>query len=236
MPIYRDYESRFNLHRLVQFNHSLKFVNTSDVASISSCGTAIKSLTTLSIFSRVKSPRTSTGRILTKGAGGTGYWALQCDTGSFKFLANYSGGVGQWKTVANSRRGNYQDVCVLYTFGNVANDPTFYINGIKQNVLGQEIQPIGTPNTDDNNIYIGNRSGLNAPLNGFEQCTQVYNRHLTDKEIWGLHNNNKELSDCVGHFKMNEGTGSTVEDSTGVSPSATISGASWSTVVPFVKG
>lgn len=233
MPIYRDFESRHNLHLLAS-THSLACVNLADVAT-AHCGAAIKGLTNLTIFARVKAPRLSTGRILTKGAGGTGYFALQCDTGAYKFLANYSGGVGQWKTVSNSRPGEWQDVVVLYTFGPVSNDPIFYINGRKQNIYGQEIQPVGSPNSDDDFLYIGNRSALNSHLNGFLQCVQVYDRLLTDKQIWTLHNSNKVQLGCVGHWRCDEGTGMTLHDSTGISD-AIISGASWSTQRPFRKG
>lgn len=214
------------------YDASLNFA-TADVAS-GTAGTALQSLTEVTIYARVSAINSSTGRIFNKAAGATGRFALAFDSQTFKFIAGWTG-TGQWRTNAFSRKnGDWQDIIVKYSFSATSNDPTFYVNGVKQNVLGQDANPTGTASADDSNYYIGNRSGANAGMLGKVQNIQVYNRLITDDEAWQLHATGAPLeTGLVGHWKMNEGTGTALVDSSGISGNATITGATWSTEAPF---
>jgi len=218
---------KLQIAKLQACDRSIKVQGT-ESATVTGCATSLRNLSQVTLFARVKAG-VSAGKIVTKAAGGTGYFNLACDGSSFKFMSNYTG-VGQWRTQAKRKPQLWQDIAVTYTFG-LSNKPKFYIDGVKQNVLTQDIQPTGTQGGDDGNLYIGNRSGLNAALNGNIQCVQIYNRILTEKELWTLHSTNEQLSGCVANFKANDGTGNLV-DSTGLNPNAVLTG-SWSVDRPY---
>ena len=60
------------------------------------------------------------------------------------------------------------------------------------------------------------------PFDGLIDDVRVYSRQITDSEI-------SELYGLMGHWKMDEGSGSTAADSTPFANNATLNGATWTT-------
>ncbi|MBI1247583.1 hypothetical protein GC197_07010 [bacterium] len=72
-----------------------------------------------------------------------------------------------------------------------------------------------------NYLSLGTRTGASEHFDGTIDDFRVYNYELTEKEI-------AEIYGLVGHWKFDEGYGSTANDSTAYQNDATISGANWS--------
>ena len=106
-------------------------------------------------------------------------------------------------------------------------DSTEAINTAKIYVDGDEVADDSTEHdigTWDDKIEIGHRR--DKWLKGYLSGAWFYNRALSESEISDLYQGKHISSGLVGHWKLDEGTGSTAYDSAG-SNDGTITGASW---------
>lgn len=109
-------------------------------------------------------------------------------------------------------------------------------NGFK---LYQDNELVGTE--DPTNVGdISNTEDIYfARGNEFLDCimddVRIYNRALTESEVQDIYENKyKESGDEMAHWKMNEGEGGTVEDSSGNDNDGTINGATWTDVGEYI--
>ncbi|MHC4457061.1 MAG: LamG-like jellyroll fold domain-containing protein [Planctomycetota bacterium] len=96
-----------------------------------------------------------------------------------------------------------------------------YIDGVLDNSgsLSQDIDPTGS------NLYIGYKSDLSgAYFDGLIDDVRIYERALSDEEVWQLYW--EGASEPVAHWKFDEGSGTTANDSAG-SNHGTVYGATW---------
>lgn len=119
---------------------------------------------------------------------------------SIQFQRNFSGSVGgTWNannitspvsgaSVRPVDLGTWSCVAVTYNDSNVANDPTFYVNG--DLVANTEANaPVGAAVTDAGNaLFIGNRSADDFTFNGQIGVVLLFTRVLTQNEIRTIYN------------------------------------------------
>lgn len=231
MAVYTVEQSRFNIDNLSKYTSALNFLGGTDMAAVTTVGASAQSLTTLTVAGWFK-VRSTGGRLITKAGGLDGYWRLAILNNTFQFASKFTA-VGQW-AAGSIRPGFWHHVVVTYSFSALSNDPIFYIDGVKQNVLASDSNPTGTIGTDDANLYFGNRSAGSSGGEVEMQNVQIYNRVVTEEEAYQIYKKGSPLSTgCVGHWKFDEGSGTSIVDSTGISGDGTITGTSWSTDVPF---
>jgi len=95
---------------------------------------------------------------------------------------------------------------------------------------------VGTDITGISSLNAENKIGLNASaaFTGKIDKGHIYNRALTAAEVENLYKGTPPTSGLIAEWNMNEGTGSTIEDTAG-SNDGTIYGATWSTETPSIE-
>ena len=94
-----------------------------------------------------------------------------------------------------------------------------YYNG----QLDNQASASGSITTDaSSDVMLGNRGTGGSPLNGCMDDARIYNYALDDQAI-------AELYGLIGHWNMDEATGSTLADGTAFNNDATLNGATWTT-------
>ena len=88
---------------------------------------------------------------------------------------------------APSALGQWYHVAVTYDRGNLASSPVFYING-QRTATSTLAMPSGTAPPLSGTGYIGNRAALDRAWNGLIDDLRIYNRILTDGEVFALAN------------------------------------------------
>ncbi len=155
------------------------------------------------------------GRILAKGWSSDG-WHFHMDgsTGqAFDFSFNCSGsGNTWWRTTSGTLPINqWSHVVLTFNADSVSNAPTFYVNGT----------PVSFTTTGScaafssdaaNDLYIGNTSTSTRAYDGSIDDVRIYDRELTATEISYLYTTTNDL---VGHWKLDETSGSAIADSSG---------------------
>ena len=91
-----------------------------------------------------------------------------------------------------------------------------YVNGQLDNTPAAHAGAIGT---DNRSLYLGGRSGTDLS-DGMQRDLRLYDRALSPVDIAGLYG-------LIGHWKMDEGSGTTAADDTAFSNDATVNGATW---------
>jgi len=120
------------------------------------------------------------------------------DSGGEKILASASNVVKQnsWMHVAGVNDGVNSKI---------------YLNGIQIGSL-----PAGTPDTplgSNRGIAIGGSTDGTSEFNGSIDDVRIYNRAISDDEITALYDLGKERASLIGHFKLDETSGTTGIDS-----------------------
>ena len=157
------------------------------------------------------------------------------DGGWDRFLIIENGGLGlsmgkttnRWQTGASVTAGQWQHVVAIYDNGSMR----FYHNGTEYTTNDQE----GNHSSTGKFTIGGNQT--HSPHNyyrGLIDEVAVWNEALTASEISALYNsgvgldasvnsgNYSSSSNLVGYFKMNEGNGTTANDSSGNGASGTM--------------
>ncbi len=155
--------------------------------------------------------------IVAKGNSGDWEWALYVyDYGGAGFSVWQKGGSSHNElSGGNVPLGTWVHVAATFEPG-VAN--RVYINGVE---VAQKTTFTGKANDGTSNVRIASRLDgqfFNAEISD----VRIYGRPLTASEI-------AELYGLVGHWKMDEGTGTIAADATVFANDATLSGATWTT-------
>ena len=108
-----------------------------------------------------------------------------------QFARQFTGGNAQWDTDSRQvQRDGWNGVTVRYDDTDVANDPTFSLQGVTVNSNNTGAGPSGTAVSDvGNNLFIGNSIGDARTFNGQIAVIFMWNRILTDAEVFQAHNN-----------------------------------------------
>ncbi|OGG72990.1 hypothetical protein A3A38_01085 [Candidatus Kaiserbacteria bacterium RIFCSPLOWO2_01_FULL_53_17] len=111
---------------------------------------------------------------------------------------------GVWQTVNTLPLNTWFHVAVTYSFSSLSNKPTFYVNGVPQELRSSvpnpgtydPADPIGTPVADTSHLYLGNNQdfvnrsqvGFDSAFEGRMDIVRVYNAILSASEIQSLFN------------------------------------------------
>ena len=119
--------------------------------------------------------------------------------------------------------GEWTHVVITYNADSVTNNPTLYLNGT-QIGLTEITTPAGTREDDAGaNIFFGDNPAGTVSQDGRIDDVRFYNRMLTKAEIQALYSlGNNEDSSLVGHWKLDELSGTNAADSSGNSNTGTL--------------
>lgn len=105
----------------------------------------------------------------------------------FGFRSEWSITYGTWETPnASATYNTWQSIAVTYDFGNTLNIPILYINTASQS-LTTVASPDGIAGADEQDLYLGNRSGSDRTWDGFLGEFAWWNVILTANEIAIIH-------------------------------------------------
>lgn len=143
-----------------------------------------------------------------------GYLRMGFNDSSLNFGATaWDTNVGSWGK--NVPEGIWTHIAVTYSYNDpVGTDPKFYVNGVLQVGLNEFPTPAGifTPTIETQGIIGASFvSGIRREFNGEIDDARIYNRVLSDAEITELYN--KANENLVGHWKLDETSGTTAVDS-----------------------
>jgi hypothetical protein len=152
---------------------------------------------------------------------------------SLTFERKFSAGSGyeMWATPADSIVLNtWQHVAVTYDDSDPANEPSIYINGQLQ-TLTPIMTGSGTAVDTTDDYIIGNRGAGDMTFDGIIDDLRIYSRILTSDEINDRYLGKREPSrdGLVIEYLMDEGSGTSVSDSSGNSHHGDMTGhaAAW---------
>ena len=141
----------------------------------------------------------SLGKIYKKGNGWM-FYVREESAGEAKISYYYvfSDNDGFWKTESRVIKiGVWTQVAVSYDSGNVANNPTIYINGVNYTVgngLTEIYTPVGTRISESgDNLYLGNRSDVTHTFDGNMTDMCLYSRILSGIEIQRIYDRTKRF-------------------------------------------
>ena len=173
-------------------------------------------------------------------------WRLNMD-GSNKlyFRQDFGSAAGIWKTPASTVVfGKWHHFAVTYDNGDVANNPTFYLDG-KVIAAEEDNTPVGSYESDSGQaMYIGNQDHNNGnTFDGTIAMVRVFTDIRTQAEIRAdMFNNKAGMSSThllARMYQFDEGTSTALEnvaDAAGSTGDATISGSAWAAAGTFTYG
>ena len=173
-------------------------------------------------------------------------WRLNMD-GSNKlyFRQDFGEAAGIWKTPASTVVfGKWHHFAVTYDNGDVANNPTFYLDG-KVIAAEEDNTPVGSYESDSGQaMYIGNQDHNNGnTFDGTIAMVRVFTDIRTQAEIRAdMFNNKAGMSSThllARMYQFDEGTSTALEnvaDAAGSTGDATISGSAWAAAGTFTYG
>jgi len=161
----------------------------------------------------------------------SGGWRIFGDQDSpdihVRFGVDFSITPGRWDTPNNSLPTNeWAHVAVVYNSDSATNDPTVYINGIahttSNGLLNEATTPSGTRDDDDtSSLNFGSTAGL-CTIDGALDEIRLYNYARTPAQIAWDYNHGKP----VGHWKLDECSGTVANDASGNGNNGTIDAGS----------
>lgn len=137
------------------------------------------------------------------------------------FMVTVPSMLGSWK---------YMTVTYDRTLG--SNQINFYINAVN---VGSATFTTAL-NVNSNSLLIGNNVTLIRKLDGLLDEVKIYNRALSASEVLDLYRGAIVGNGLVLHTRFNEGSGTVAIDSSGNQADGVITGAVYSTNVPFNPG
>jgi hypothetical protein len=209
------------LGKAAEFNSSDDYIINNATA------TSLNNLSTLTIstwFYPRSYGEASFSRILKKHTGGYSgtnqYFDISVQaTQQMSFCTGWSVARQCWLTDANAytlNRWNY--LTITYNYSTLSDTPTIYINGtpvtISVNAVGS-----GTKNADDTTIVIGNGSAVDRTFDGYLDQVRIYDYIRTPSQIAWDYNQGHPIA----HWKLDECSGTTANDSSGNLNTGTIS-------------
>lgn len=127
-------------------------------------------------------------------------------------------------TQINSNR--WYHIATTFNDGNCQH----YVNGRPDamTIIGSAY--VDMSSTVGSNVLIGNSSGNNRNPFGLMQGVQMHNVVLTDEEILAASNGGSVTRGLVAKYNMDEGSGTTITDSSGNGYDGTLTGSAWVTI------
>ncbi len=177
-----------------KINGALNFDGANDLTRNLAVSASLEGLTTLSVASwinAVSAGQGNLGRIfhkLNNTSGRPSILLADMSAGSCRLRVenNYTGNVGQWATTSREvALAAWVHIGVTYDMGLLANDPILYVNGVAKAITELSI-PTGVLATDDDNLWVGNRSDGLRTFDGALDDTRAYDRILTPGEMLDL--------------------------------------------------
>ena len=138
---------------------------------------------------------------------------------------------GIWETPARIYFGQWYRIFVVYANDNVANDPTIYIEAHDLGVT-ETSTPVGTRVSDSaEDLIFGNRAADDRTLDGVVKNARIWKgESLSSATIRAdVKSNTIPAETLDGAWKINEGSGLTVFDSSGNDNDGTITTTGWDT-------
>ncbi len=156
-------------------------------------------------------------------------WQIALSNNGLRCKYQYGTGSNVSNTVVTSAitANNWHHVAVLRD--DSLNQMRYYVDGVK----------VGTVTTNVSNDPTGGTSGVVSIGANFEQNNE-FDGEIAHARVWSVARSDSQIahyynrtidstaSNLVGYWKLDEGTGSTVLDSSSNSNSGTITGATWS--------
>jgi hypothetical protein len=228
----------------------LSFDGVNDYVNVSSSTVFNFSAYTLEVWIKLNALPASTknAAIISRwgntGAGNAAWSFNVYDTGKI-FFQNYNGSSGSTVTGVTALTTNlWYHIAVVWSGGTTGTNAYIFINGKLDTSATMSV-------LSQNSTYPLNfgkypvMGATNVYLNGIIDDARIYNRALTGAEIAGLYNGglgrtDNPYSGIVGWWKMNDGSGQTVTDSSGQGNNGTLGASStpasddptWSTGSP----
>lgn len=197
------------------FDGSGDYVQISDSASLAFAGTS-----PIAMVAIVKPFGFGPGRILHQGS--EIFLRTNATNKKYEFILNTFTGATDRIIAGPVIPGEWQEVAAVYDGSRMV----IYLNGILQGF----VIPSGAY-VDPNTVWkISHES--TEQFNGLINSVRVFNTALTQQQVRDLHLYGKVPTGQVAAWLMNEGSGSSVADSSGNGNTGTITGAAWSTQVP----
>ncbi|SVA60901.1 uncharacterized protein METZ01_LOCUS113755, partial [marine metagenome] len=107
---------------------------------------------------------------------------------SILFYYFFSGDNGQWSSTLSVPINEWSHVTVMYDNGNVANQPTIYLNGVSLS-LTVNSTPTSVRTTDDGSaLKVGNDLATDDTFDGQISQVRLHNRALTADEVRASYN------------------------------------------------
>ncbi|PCJ03251.1 MAG: hypothetical protein COB14_00535 [Alphaproteobacteria bacterium] len=167
------------------------------------------------------------GRILAKASGGSDGWHMHMDGGTgeaFAFSVNcVAAGNEWWRTNTGTLQINeWSHVAVSMDTDNTANTPTMYVNG--ESVSYTSTGSCTTFSSDSaENLLIGNMDNTARTFDGQIDDARIYGGTLSASEIKAIYQQTQNYG-LVGHWKLDETSGTSIADSSGNGNTGTFSG------------
>lgn len=152
---------------------------------------------------------------------------------SLNFDVIFSGTNGAWvTTVPVVELDTWTFVAVVYNSDATGNNPTIYVDDVAYTVasgITESNTPVGTRVSDTGtDLYIGNASAGSRTFDGGICEGRLYDDGLTNAEIIECSNGvYTDDTNLVAYWKIDEGTGNTIADSSGEGNTGTNNGATW---------
>jgi hypothetical protein len=130
----------------------------------------------------------------------------------------FSGGGANWFVWNTFSINTWAHVSVTYDNSSASNDPTFYVNGIKQ-TLNTDVNSTGTRTSDAaSSLYFGGDNLGGATIDGKIDDIRIYDYVRTPAQIIedmnaGHPAPGSPVGSAVSHWKFDEGYGTTANDS-----------------------
>jgi hypothetical protein len=182
------------------------------------------------------------GRIFDKRQAGNEVLNFFLESDYLSFNQYFSSGQANWHSPAASMPQNqWVYVAVTYDASAETNDPVIYINGVAQ-AMTRVINPgAGTVSTTTDNYIIGNRGAADRAFDGFIDDFKIYNyvrspSQVTEDMNGGHPAPGSPIGSAIGHWKLDEGNGTTAHDSSINGRNLTLSSStSWTNAGKFGK-
>ncbi|MHC4556201.1 MAG: LamG domain-containing protein [Planctomycetota bacterium] len=162
-------------------NSALSFDGVDDYVDLGSVNINIPGDFTITAWIKAIQSRSNYRVILSKGPKNTGHYEiyLNISTGELKFYSNDIGDIGSGRIVDDNI---WHHITVTYNGANMK----FYVDGN----LESSPSASGSITSENEIFYIGRQIiDLSMPFNGLIDEVAIYNRALTDEEIWQLYQN-----------------------------------------------
>ena len=168
----------------------------------------------------------------------TAAWSVFMNqTNKISMRYDFSSGDAVWGTANNSIKLKvWNHVAAVYDNGNIANDPTMYINGVVM-AITQTSNASGSRVSDSSNPFrIGSRAGASdLVFNGSIAEVHLYSRTLSPIEINQIMHFPGSITDSAGLWHL-DGTAAPEPDSSGNGNGGTVTGAINGLIGPPISG